>query len=171
MGARERKGFLSGFARQAVMLSAGKCGIPLKELRTEGSGRPIPENNCHWSLSHKPLYVAGVAATLPVGIDVEPVRPVDESLFRRVADEKERALICEDQDRFFFRLWTAKEAVVKMVGGKYSDIFRCRVAEIIDDHHLVISFADTLLHIEHRFFDGHVASLVTSEKAVSWQVG
>lgn len=140
-------------------------------MQTREDGCPIPENGVHWSVTHKPSYVAGVAADLPIGIDVEPLRPVDPKLFNRIADENERRIRPEDRDLFFFRSWTAREAAVKAIGGKYPDIFHCGIVEIPDRRNLVIALRNHRFHIEHFFFDGHIAAVVTNGMAVEWCIG
>ena len=167
---RDRSGQLSRLARRAVQLSAERSGAVLEAMHSRPDGCPIPENGIFWSLSHKPAYVAGVVANGPVGIDVEPVRPVERKLLHRVADEMERSLSLES-DLFFFRLWTAKEAVVKAAGGRYPDIFRCRVIEIPDERNLIVRFGNKRWAIGQFYFDDHVAAVVTNGMPVDWRIG
>ncbi|MGM0452679.1 MAG: 4'-phosphopantetheinyl transferase family protein [Thermodesulfobacteriota bacterium] len=171
LAGRQRKAFLSDCARQAVRMSAEKAGIRLARLATDENGCPVPENGCYWSLSHKPSMVAGVVAPFSVGIDVEVIRPVSEKLFEKIADDGEWQLMpagAVDKSAWFFRFWTAKEAVVKAVGGRYADIFRCRITQIIDGDHLHCDLAGRSWAIEHRYFNGHIAAVLHQKMPVCW---
>ena len=63
----------------------------------------------------------GIAVAIddqPIGIDIEAIRHADEDLILRTMNEKEQARIREavQTDRTFTRLWTQKEAILKMEG-------------------------------------------------------
>lgn len=69
-----------------------------------------------FNLSHsKGALALIVSPAREVGIDLERIRAVSDSLARGTMHEDERAAIREDAD--FFRLWTAKEAYMKLVGS------------------------------------------------------
>lgn len=71
------------------------------------------------SISHCRTAVAvAVSRRGPVGIDVESRRRVADGLVRRVCTEAEQAAVREADDptMAFLRLWTAKEAVLKLRG-------------------------------------------------------
>jgi len=62
--------------------------------------------------------VAGVVSKAPVGIDIEKIKPISDSLFNRIVDVEE--LKCFDDESkqvIFFRSFTAKEAVLKKTSG------------------------------------------------------
>lgn len=67
------------------------------------------------SLSHTRHRVAAIASTRPCGVDVEPVRPVMDSVRRLVLTDAEARQVAESADPAtgFARLWVAKEAMVK----------------------------------------------------------
>ena len=72
----------------------------------------------HFSLSHCREAVACVIAPHPVGIDVESPRTVAEALVRHTMNAEEcRAIAASPRpERAFLRLWTQKEAVLKLLG-------------------------------------------------------
>ena len=73
----------------------------------------------HFNLSHCREAVACVVSDHPVGIDVESVRrPLRESLVRYAMSEEEQHTIfsAEDPELEFTRLWTMKEARLKLTG-------------------------------------------------------
>lgn len=77
-------------------------------------GKPYFEGGPNFSISHCKQGIAVVVNEKPIGIDIEAIRRADENLIARTMNEKERLTIKNDRD--FVRLWTQKEAVVKMIG-------------------------------------------------------
>ncbi len=68
------------------------------------------------SLSHAGDYVAVAIDRLPVGIDIEQIRPCKESLVKRFFSEAERAYVEQLQGVAFTAIWTLKESFVKATG-------------------------------------------------------
>lgn len=72
------------------------------------------------NISHTEGLVACAIGNVPVGIDVEHIRPFSEKILRRVMSEKERAcyetLDKDEKIAFFFKIWTLKESYVKAAG-------------------------------------------------------
>ena len=116
------------------------CELLCELLRTEGLwqgevlpdfeyteyGKPFLRGLPDFSISHCKEAVA-VAVAVPeagragegvVGVDVESVRALNESLVERVMNDREQEQIsaAERQDEMFTRLWTQKEAVLKCRG-------------------------------------------------------
>mgnify|MGYP002508457599 CR=1 FL=1 len=61
----------------------------------------------------------------PIGIDIEAIRPFNEGLMRKTMNSEEQTHILSslNPEREFIRLWTQKEAYVKMQGtGIIADI-------------------------------------------------
>src|SRR4030043_426880 len=112
---KEAVDHLSWTARQALKVSAERSRVRLGELLKDKDGVPCPVAGIHWSLSHKPKYVAAVVSKHKVGIDIEEMKPRPESLFARVASDSEWALKEKSRDTLF-RYWTAKEGVLKGIG-------------------------------------------------------
>lgn len=164
----EKVRFLRAHARRALALSAQKSGKGIGEYKKGKSGAPVPSNGVYWSLTHKGTFVGAVTAPEPVGIDVEPIRPRSKTLFDRIADDRERRLAKRDPTRFFFRYWTAKEAVLKAAGDGLSGLSSCRIEAVLDEHRLAVTYKDTLWKVEHHFFKGHVASITLGSLPVEW---
>ena len=93
-------------------------------------GKPYWSVGPYFSISHCKHALAVCIGERPVGIDIESIRRVDESLIRRTMNEQEQRLIAlagEENLWQFTALWTRKEAVLKYLG-----------TGIIDDLHTVL---------------------------------
>lgn len=78
----------------------------------------------HFNLSHcRDMALIGLSCAAPLGVDVERIRPLPDrdALIAHCFSRAEQAwLSCQppaSQERDFFRLWTAKEAVLKALGS------------------------------------------------------
>ena len=81
-------------------------------------GAPYLENGPYFSISHCKQGIAVAVSEVPIGIDIEAIRPLNESLVRKTMNSKEQAEILSSlsPEIAFIRLWTQKEAYVKMQG-------------------------------------------------------
>jgi len=160
---------LSLLAREALMVSAEKSGVRLKELRQDKNGVPCPVDGIYWSLSHKSKYVAAVVSKNRVGIDIEEMKPRTESVFAYVAGDQEWELADRSWDAFF-RYWTAKEAALKVVGIGIAGLKTCRVASVPDENHIVLDYKGQLFLIEHLRYDNHIVSVVKDDNQIEWVI-
>ena len=69
----------------------------------------------HFNLSHATGICVSAVGSFPMGVDVEPIRPLRPKVIRRICTEEERQLIAQasNPDEAFFRIWTLKESYVK----------------------------------------------------------
>ena len=83
-------------------------------------GKPLLRDHPHiqYNISHCEGMAACVLADVPVGIDVENIRPFSEHAARRVCDQQEidDIMKAKDPNRQFFTYWTLKESCVKAMG-------------------------------------------------------
>ena len=96
-------------------------GIEEKPLFAYGEhGKPIivGHEEIQFNLSHCREAVACAVADEPIGIDIESVHRYNEQLARYTMNdsEMEEILSSERPDIAFTRLWTRKEAVLKLSG-------------------------------------------------------
>ncbi len=112
-----------GIAAYLLLCRALKEEYGITEAPTfgyEAGGKPfLPEHpGIHFNLSHCKTAVACVLSDRPVGVDVETVRPFRESLARHVlsGEEYESVVTAERPKVEFIRLWTMKEACLKLTG-------------------------------------------------------
>lgn len=90
--------------------------LPQKDHR----GRPEGQRGVFWSVADKikvgDAYVAAAISTEPVGVDLECVVPRSRSLLE-IFPEEEYVVLGGKTLVNFYKLWTAKEAVIKKVGS------------------------------------------------------
>jgi len=83
-------------------------------------GKPYIANrpDIHFNFSHCHEAAVCVLSDRPVGIDVESIRSFKESLVRYTMNEEEVACIMKTDrpDVEFIKMWTKKEAVLKLSG-------------------------------------------------------
>ena len=168
---RNQAAFLSQYARKALAASAEKTGVRLDRLDKAENGAPLPSNGFHWSVTHKPAYVGGVVAPVPIGLDIEEIRPVRDGMHARVGSPAEWALSEEDPVHLFFRFWTAKEAVLKAAGKGIVDLSRCLVRRVPGPERLVLEYGGRTWEVVQIFFDGYLASMVEEGMVVEWEYG
>lgn len=83
-------------------------------------GKPFIKGHpeIHFNLSHCQEAAVCCVSNKPVGVDVESIRSFSESLVAYTMNEHEVASIQASKDpaRQFIRLWTQKEALMKLTG-------------------------------------------------------
>jgi 4'-phosphopantetheinyl transferase len=169
LSGKEKVDHLSRVAREALKLSAEKSGVRLGELRQDEKGVPCPVNGNYWSISHKPKYVAAVVSKDKVGIDIEEIKPRPESLFSHVASDEEWELKEKSWDTFF-RYWTAKEAVLKVIGIGISGLKTCRIVSIPDENHITLGYNGHLFLVEQLRYNNHIVSVLKDDNQIEWVV-
>ncbi|MBQ6187286.1 MAG: 4'-phosphopantetheinyl transferase superfamily protein [Prevotella sp.] len=103
-------------------------GIEEKPIFTLGEhGKPyiVGHEDIHFNLSHCREAVACVIDRQSVGIDIETVGRYKENVARHTMNdaEMEEILSAEHPEMAFTRLWTRKEAMVKLTGeGLHNDM-------------------------------------------------
>ncbi len=95
-----------------LMLNAMHIGE--MEFLYNEHGKPYIEGGPFFSISHCKEGIAVAIDDQPVGIDIEAIRNVDQDLVLRTMNEEEQRQIHSNRD--FTRLWTQKEAILKMEG-------------------------------------------------------
>ncbi len=97
-------------------------GIPItKQIFGIGEhGKPYLKNhpNIHFNVSHSGQYVVCAVADVPVGVDVQKVSEFNIGVTERVCNKQELTQILTSTNKAseFIKLWTQKEAYVKMLG-------------------------------------------------------
>ncbi|WP_322923023.1 4'-phosphopantetheinyl transferase family protein [Paenibacillus campi] len=85
-------------------------------------GKPYlsEHTDIHFNLSHAGDWVICADGNVPVGADIERVRPIDFAIAERFFTASEYKLLMNtaEQDRLqlFYTLWTLKESYIKFIG-------------------------------------------------------
>ena len=159
---RQKSEQLSFMARKAALMSAALSGIQADLCFNKNShGMPVPENGIWWGVSHKPEIVAGAVSFCPVGLDVEVIRPVSERVMEKVSDESERCLFKDGAEMSFFKIWTAKEAVLKVLGKGLSGLSECKINDIISDGHISVRYNAKIFSVTCFVSGTYIVSVVS----------
>ncbi len=85
-------------------------------------GKPYlnEHTDIHFNLSHAGDWVICADGQVPVGVDIEKIRPIDFAIAERFFTASEYKLLMDtaEQERLqlFYTLWTLKESYIKFVG-------------------------------------------------------
>lgn len=170
LSGKERVAKLSRISREALRLSAERSGVILGELLKDQDDIPCPFDGNYWSLSHKPKYVAAVISKEKVGIDIEEIKPRQESIFSLVASGDEWGLSEGRSWNTFFRYWTAKEAALKAVGVGIGGLKACRVISVPDEEHIILNYRDRLFRVKQLYYKNHVVSVLEDDNKIEWVI-
>jgi len=105
-------------ARTEICRATGLSNNEL-EFSTNEFGKPFLINDpcIHFNISHSGHYIACAIADVPVGIDVELIKPIDMKIAERFFAPDEKAYITGNQQAArFFKVWTMKESRIKWEG-------------------------------------------------------
>ena len=96
---------------------------PLFEYNEHGKPSIVGHPEICFNLSHCKEAAICAISDQPIGVDVESVRSFNESLVRYTMNEDEIQQIESAEDRAvaFIRLWTMKEAALKLIGTGISN--------------------------------------------------
>ena len=96
---------------------------PIFEYNEHGKPSIVGHPEICFNLSHCKEAVVCVISDQPVGVDVESIREYKESLVRYTMNDEEIREIepSENPAATFIRLWTMKEATMKLIGTGISN--------------------------------------------------
>ena len=102
--------------------------LPVSEKPTflyNDYGAPYIEDGPYFSISHCKTGIAVAVSENPIGIDIEAIRTFSPDLMRKTMNitEQQRITSSTTPEVEFIRLWTQKEAILKLQGtGIISDL-------------------------------------------------
>lgn len=102
----------------AVKEEYGLQTLPVMDR--EKQGKPYFPNyrGIHFNISHTGNLAVCAVAETQLGVDIEQIRGVKESMRSRVLTKREQEWLeaCADKEEAFIRLWTLKESYIKATG-------------------------------------------------------
>ena len=109
--------------KQGLREMYGITENPVFEYNEHDKPSIVGHPEIHFNLSHCKEAAACVVSDQPVGIDVESIREYKEGLAHyAMNDEEVRQIEASDNPAAaFIRLWTMKEATLKLIGTGISD--------------------------------------------------
>lgn len=138
--------------------------------RVDTAGVPIPWHGWHWSIAHGKRWAAAVIDDQPVGIDVESIHPRREGAIHEIAVPDELALFPDESWPTFFRIWTAKEAVVKAVRVGLAGLGVTRVVAVDSPFRLRLAHGDVDWTVEQFMRDDLIVAVATKGRSLYWHV-
>ena len=117
--------------KQGLREEYGIMENPVFEYNEHGKPSIIGHPEVFFNISHCREAVICVVSSRPVGVDVESYRSFSDSLIHYTMNDTEITQIqsAEDPRAAFIRLWTMKEATLKLSGHGISNDMR----HVIDD--------------------------------------
>jgi len=103
----------------AGLLLRHVCGVTDDSMLAFGEkGKPyLTGGRMHFNISHSGEYVVLASAGREVGVDIEKMRPYPAAVAEKVFTAAEREwLYSQNSNEAFYRLWTAKESIMKASG-------------------------------------------------------
>ena len=95
--------------------------IPISKIEIfyDEYGKPYVLNNpqIHISISHSDELIGCAISDSPVGLDIENLRKYNHKIYTKLSDSTG---ICTDNE--FTRLWTEREAILKLKGSGLNDL-------------------------------------------------
>ena len=101
------------------------CGLLLRmifgeksnDIRENAQGKLYLDDDLRFNLSHSGEYVILGVSDNEIGVDIEQIAPVDMRVAKRCYTSSELQWMNEQGcDDAFYRIWTAKESVMKATG-------------------------------------------------------
>jgi len=109
--------------KQGLREDYGITENPIFEYNTHGKPGIVGHPEIYFNLSHCKEAAACVISDAPVGIDVESIRSYKDSLAQYTMNDEELQRIQKAANPAvaFIRLWTMKEAALKLIGTGISN--------------------------------------------------
>ena len=115
---------------RGLRLRFGIEGMPTFNFNEHGKPFLKEHPDVHFSISHCKEAVGCYVCDRPCGLDIEHIRKAKEELVRHTMSLQETESIFSSRfpDIVFTRLWTQKEAVLKLAGTGIVDDLHCVLA-------------------------------------------
>lgn len=164
----QRRALQQDYARRALAQCARLTGAPLSGWTKDDRNVPLPNNGYHWSISHKPGFAAAVVADAPIGIDIEQIVSRRRHLWDDVATDAEWTLVGPRNWEGFYRIWTAKEAVLKRLGIGVRGLDHCRVVERPSSSRFTLGMDEGRFSVSMLANERFVVAVCSDVDVVEW---
>jgi phosphopantetheinyl transferase len=170
MGPQRRRGFAAArvaLKRLARQLGLAKKKKPDRMIETLGPDDIKPclaGSGIYCSVSHSGRFVAAVAHTHPVGVDLERVSEKVMKTRHLSMSPKEKDLVSRSSlgaERASTRIWTTKEAAAKALGLHLFQALREVEVVRVGEQGGVMRYQGKTYPIRHAEGNGYVLTLVT----------
>lgn len=130
---------------EALKQQYGVNQPPHYVIGTHGKPSLLEYPHIHFNTSHCHTAVICAVCDTPIGVDIERRRCIKDSLINHTMNEEEKERIKKSNDREmeFLRLWTAKEAVVKLSGEGIRDNIRDILTLAMSDGITIRTYVNT----------------------------
>jgi phosphopantetheinyl transferase (holo-ACP synthase) len=120
-------------------------------------GRELPELTV--SIAHRGIVGVAIASSGRCGIDIEEIAERPESTFAVACNPAELALLAATELEFE-HIWTAKEAVAKLLGtGLHGAPQRFEVIAAVSNHPIAAASNDLVVRVDGRAYDVRTARI------------
>jgi 4'-phosphopantetheinyl transferase len=107
----------------AGLLLREVCGVECDTQLAYGEkGKPyLLDNTLKFNLSHSGDFVVLAVSDTEIGVDIEKIKPYNKAVAKRCFTSAELEWLSEENtNEAFYRLWTAKESIMKATGAGFS---------------------------------------------------
>jgi len=133
----------------------------LVRIDYSSSGQPIiaDDPNVYCSIAHSFGMAVGVSSRFKIGVDIEKIRPHDESLLKFIATEREIKMFNEnDQNILVTKIWVIKEAASKALGLGINYPFS-KIKILSYDNLYIVSIKKTLWTVQIFIYNNYTISI------------
>lgn len=126
-------------------------------------GKPcLKDRDEHFNLAHGGDFVVLAVDNASVGVDLEKIRPFPKKVASRIFSPAEQEYVAKRGDLGFYKLWCAKEAVMKAEGLGFSlapDSFT-----VLGTEEVGVKVGDNCWQLSETQLEGHLICTATREK-------
>jgi phosphopantetheinyl transferase len=173
MGPRRRKSFaaarvaLKRLARQLGLAKKRKPDRTIETLGPDGIKPCLAGSGIYCSVSHSGRFVAAVAHSRPIGVDLERVSEKVMRTRHLSMSPKEKDLVSRSSlglERAATRVWTTKEAAAKALGLHLFQAVREVEVVRVGEQRGVMRYREKTYPVRHAEGNEYVITLVTCDE-------
>ena len=101
---------------------------------------------------------------------IERIEPRERELHDSLAGADEWAIMGDRSWPSFFRLWTAKEAILKAGGIGIADLLRCQLQTIAESSGMTFHYQDQDWETQHHTHEEHIIAITKGPNTIEWHV-